>query len=96
MNPLLSPLSGGHKKPPCEDKPGLASRPGHPSDVSEPTASGGCTQVRPAVLVLLVHLVVILIFFSLFLQFVLLQRIVDIYICIWSLPFDQAQGLRLH
>jgi hypothetical protein len=37
------------------------------------------------VLVLLVHLVllvVILIFFSLFLQLVLLQRIVDIYICI--------------
>jgi hypothetical protein len=33
-------------------------------------------------LVLLVHLVVILIFFSLFLQFVLLQRIVDIYVCI--------------
>ena len=35
MNPLLSPLSGGHKKPPCEDKPS------HPRDVSEPTASGG-------------------------------------------------------
>jgi hypothetical protein len=49
-----------------------------------------------ALLVHLVHLVVILIFFSLFLQFVLVQRIVDIYICIWSLPFDQAQGVRLH
>jgi hypothetical protein len=39
------------------------------------------------VLVLLVHLVVILIFFSLFLQFVLLQRIVDIYICILKKEF---------
>jgi hypothetical protein len=33
-------------------------------------------------LVVLVHLVDIFIFFSLFLQFVLLQRIVDIYVCI--------------
>jgi hypothetical protein len=42
------------------------------------------------VLVVLVHLVllvVIFIFFSLFLQLVLLQRIVDIYLCILSKEF---------
>jgi hypothetical protein len=45
-------------------------------------------DVWPVLLVHLVHLVllvVIFIFFSLYLQFVLLQRIADIYICIWSL-----------
>jgi len=41
----------------------------------------------PAVLVLLVHLVVFLIFFSLFLQLIIRQRIVDIYVGIKKKEF---------
>jgi hypothetical protein len=48
-------------------------------------------------LVVLVHLVVLVVifnFFSLFLQFVLLQRIVDIYVCIKKKEFFVASDSR--